>query len=141
MGRSRQPHENGARAPRCAKRPPIEILEGLPREAASDFVFIGSEKGKSIASGALLKLMRNMRPGHVVHGLRASFKTWCSEATAFPRDIVEAALAHKNPNRTESSYDRGDLFTKRVRLMSEWARYCSTVPAEAGGAVVPMRRR
>lgn len=119
----------------------LAILVGLPREAGNHFVFVGALKGKSLGSSALLQQMRATRPGHVPHGLRASFKTWASEVTAYPRDIVESALAHANPNKTESAYERGDLFSKRVRLMAEWARYCSNVPAEAGGAVVPMRSR
>jgi hypothetical protein len=32
-------------------------------------------------------------------------------------------LAHVNPNKVEASYQRGDLFEKRRRLMGAWADY------------------
>ena len=73
----------------------------------------------------------------MVHGLRSSFSTWARESTAFPADIIEAALAHANPNKTEAAYARGDLLEKRRRLMDAWAAYCCSNPAEAG-AVIPL---
>jgi integrase len=116
----------------------VEIIEVLPREG--DYVFIGSRAGKNLGNGALLDLMRVMRPGFVPHGLRASFKTWTAERTNFPRDVVENSLAHKNPNRTEAAYERGDLLDKRRRLMTEWARFCGSTPAQSGAEVVSIRQ-
>jgi hypothetical protein len=50
------------------------------------------------------------------------------------------ALAHTIGNKVEAAYRRGDLFDKRRRLMSDWAKFCGTSSAKAG-AVVPMRKR
>ena len=61
----------------------------------------------------------------VVHGFRASFKTWATEATAYPRDLVETALAHTIGNKTEASYQRGDALDKRRRMMNQWATYAT----------------
>jgi hypothetical protein len=52
---------------------------------------------------------------------------------------VEKALAHIVADKVEAAYRRGDLFDKRRRLMTEWARYC-TVPA-AKADVLPLRSR
>jgi hypothetical protein len=39
------------------------------------------------------------------------------------REVVEAALAHRLPDKVEAAYARGDLFAKRRRLMEDWAGY------------------
>lgn len=117
----------------------IQILASLPREPGNPFVFVGSQKGKAISNSAMLVLMRTMRPGTVPHGNRSSFKTWASETTAYPSEIVEICLAHAVGNAVERAYTRTDLLEKRRRLMNEWSRYCASVPVEAG-AVVPLRR-
>jgi integrase len=57
----------------------LEILAELPREDGNRFVFVGSQAGKSIGDMAMLDLLRRIRRGVVVHGFRASFKTWSSE--------------------------------------------------------------
>jgi integrase len=73
------------------------------------------------------------------HGFRSSFRTWAAERTGFPREVIEAALAHVVGNKVEAAYQRGDLFDKRRRLMDEWARYCAA--SASGGAVVPIKTR
>jgi integrase len=60
----------------------------------------------------------------VPHGFRSSFRDWCAEATNFPREVAEQALAHANPDRVEAAYFRSDLFEKRRVLMAEWATFC-----------------
>jgi hypothetical protein len=51
--------------------------------------------------------------------------------------VIEHALAHQLRDKAEAAYARGDLFTKRQRLMAEWARFVETMPAK-GGEVVPI---
>jgi len=61
----------------------------------------------------------------VPHGVaRASFRTWVSECTDFPREVAEKALAHLVGDETERAYDRGDLLQKRAKLMDAWAAHC-----------------
>ena len=45
------------------------------------------------------------------------------ERTDHPREVIEAALAHVVPNRTEAAYARSDLFERRRRLMDDWMNY------------------
>jgi integrase len=59
-----------------------------------------------------------------VHGFRSSFRDWAGEATAFPRELAEIALAHHVGGDTERAYARGDLIEKRRDLMEAWARFC-----------------
>ena len=40
-----------------------------------------------------------------------------------PREVIEAALAHQLKDKAEAAYARGDLFTKRRKLMEEWAAF------------------
>jgi integrase len=113
----------------------VEILADLPSDN-SGFVFLGA-RGASISNWAMLELLRGMVPGLTVHGFRSSFSDWARERTAYPRDVVEMALAHAIKDKSEAAYRRGDALDKRRRLMQEWARYCM---APKLGDVVPLRR-
>ena len=57
------------------------------------------------------------------HGFRSSFRDWAAEETDHPREVAEAALAHKVRNQIEAAYRRSDLFERRRRLMDDWAAY------------------
>jgi len=87
---------------------------------------------------AFLTLLRRMWHGDLTaHGMRASFKTWASEETHFPRDVIERSLAHVTGNRAEQAYERGDLFKKRRALMDAWAAFCGR--AETRGKIIERR--
>jgi integrase len=58
------------------------------------------------------------------HGFRSAFRDWAGEASTFPRELAEAALAHIVGDETERAYRRGDALEKRRRLMTAWATYC-----------------
>ena len=54
------------------------------------------------------------------HGFRSSFRTWCAEATDVPREVAEAALAHKTGTTVEQAYRRTDFLEQRRALMERW---------------------
>jgi integrase len=58
-----------------------------------------------------------------VHSFRSTFRDWAEEATAFPREVKESALAHSVENKVERAYRRTDLFEKRRAMMEAWASY------------------
>lgn len=118
----------------------VKILDALPREVESEFVFPGARKGRGLSNMAMLELLRGMRDGITVHGMRSSFRDWAGEATNFPRDLAEAALAHVLSDKTEAAYRRGDALEKRRKLMIAWAGYCAQKPADKGN-VVAIRER
>lgn len=72
---------------------------------------------------AVLKRMN--RSDITVHGFRSTFRDWAGETTVFPREVIEAALAHQLKDKVEAAYARGDLFEKRRNLMSSWAEFLS----------------
>jgi integrase len=127
--KSGRPH----RVPLCARA--VELLAALPREG--DFVFMGRRSGARPYVMALVGLLRRMGHSVTAHGFRASFKTWASERTNYPRELIEAALAHVIGDAAEQAYSRGDLFARRRQLMESWAKYCSDPHVEAD--VLPLR--
>ena len=66
-------------------------------------------------------------------GFRSSFRDWCGDETSFPREIAEAALAHKVGDVIERAYRRADALEKRRAMMQAWADYCDI--KEAGNVL------
>jgi integrase len=120
----------------------VAILKSLPR--ANDYVFPSPRRpGQPIKKNAAAHdiLHRRMgREGVTTHGFRATFRTWAGETTAYPREVIEMALAHRVGDATEQAYARGDLFDRRRRLMDDWAKFCATPAAVTGAKVVAIRR-
>jgi integrase len=117
----------------------IRVLARMQELKSGELVFPGNRNGKPLSNMALLMVLRRMGRGDLTtHGFRSSFRTWAAERTGFPREVVEAALAHVIENKVEAAYQRGDLFEKRRRLMIEWAKYCAR-PRSAEGSIVSLR--
>ena len=93
-------------------------------------VFPGGNGRQPLSNMAFLMLLRRMKlDGLTVHGFRSSFRDWVSERTNFPSEIAEMALAHSVGDKVEAAYRRGDMFDRRRRVMSEWAKFCGTPQA------------
>jgi integrase len=104
----------------------VAILKGCSDYRVSGgFVFPG-KTGAPLSNWAMLELLRGMTNGLTVHGFRSSFSDWARERSAYPRDVVEMALAHSIKDKSEAAYRRGDALDKRRRLMADWSRYCSS---------------
>ena len=88
-----------------------------------DLVFGSDVKpGKPISDMSMTSVLRRMNRNSVtVHGFRSAFRDWAGETTAFPREVIEAALAHRLKDKAEAAYARGDLLDKRRQLMVAWA--------------------
>jgi integrase len=81
---------------------------------------------KPLSDMSLTAVLRKMGRGDVTaHGFRSSFRDWAGETTPFPREVIEAAMAHRLRDRAEAAYARGDLFDKRRELMTAWAEFTS----------------
>jgi integrase len=122
----------------------VSLLRKLPREPGSNpHVFVGPMAGRGLGRHALARVMKRFGRSQTVHGHRATFRSWSAAETNFPREVCERALAHVTGSQTERAYERGDLFTKRRKLMEAWARFCtSPVRAKAkGDVVVPIGAR
>lgn len=106
----------------------------LPEDGKPDpdaLIFAGMRRGTPLSDMSLGAVLKRMGHGDLTaHGTaRSTFRDWAGEATAHPREIIERALAHVLADKTEAAYARGDLFTKRASLMSDWSTYCTKEPA------------
>jgi integrase len=114
----------------------VAILEELAAlrtaaDHASPYVFPGMRPGRPLSSAAMDMLLRRMKVAETVHGFRSTFRDWAGEATATPREVAEAALAHATGDETELAYRRGDALEKRRKLMLAWDRYLAAPAAIA----------
>jgi integrase len=133
----RVPLSDPALAVLDAVRPLALSINGEPDVAAP--VFPGPRRALPMSNMTMLMLLRRMkRDDLTAHGFRSTFSDWAAERTAYPREVVEMALAHTIDNKVEAAYRRGDLFEKRRRLMTDWAHFCE---APSVGEVVPIRQR
>jgi integrase len=116
----------------------VAVLEGVAGKRMSEWVFPGQSPKKPISNMTMTAVMRRMGAGDfTVHGFRSSFRDWAGDATNFPRDVAELALAHKIGDEVEQAYRRGSALTKRRKLMEAWASFVSTPK----GDVVQMRAK
>jgi integrase len=117
----------------------IRLLRARPQENLDDLIFPSSRNGRQLSDMAMTATVRRLQVAAVPHGLaRATFKTWATECTSFPREVIEMALAHTLVNKTEEAYWRGDLFEKRVKVMRAWAEFLDQ-PSHAT-SVSPIRK-
>lgn len=130
--KARRPH----RVPLSA--PAVALLRTLKAQRLNDFVFAGMKKDKPLSNMACLALLERMGQASItVHGFRSTFRDWAYEQTNFPREIVEAALAHTLKDKAEAAYRRGEALEKRAALMGAWASFCAVTKS---GEVHPIQR-
>jgi integrase len=100
----------------------LEQIHGMFGLEPDDLVFPGING--MMSDGTLAKALRTSGGGQfTVHGFRSSFRDWAAE-NGFADSWAEAALAHTNPNRTESAYRRTTFFEqRRDSLMPAWAAF------------------
>lgn len=105
----------------------LALLRALPRHEDSDLIFFTIRDGKpqALSNMAMLELLRGMRPGITVHGMRSTFRDWAGESTSHPREVIEHALAHHIADQAEAAYARGTLLERRRVLMRDWSNYCA----------------
>lgn len=102
-------------------------------------------KGTTRSNMMIAMLLRRMSYGHVTtHGFRSTFRDWAGDATSFPREIIEQALAHTIQNKAERAYRRGTALERRREVMDAWAEYLSKPIADkaerqssSGQSIVP----
>jgi integrase len=130
--KSKRPH----RVPLSAAA--VTVLESVKGRDRT-YVFPGHKCNSHLSNAAMMQVLKRLnQAGITVHGFRSTFRDWCAESTNYPAHVAEMALAHTLRDKTEAAYRRGDLFEKRTRLMTAWARYCSKPATPA--AVVPIRQ-
>jgi integrase len=127
--KSRREH----RVPLCRRA--LAILERM-RVHGTVWCFPGQKHGQHISNMTMLKLLRDMGVVATVHGFRSTFRDWAGDCTSYPREIIEAALAHSVGDKTEAAYRRGDALDRRRALMAAWEMFCEP---EAAANVIRLR--
>lgn len=112
--------------PLCARALAI-LKEVMPKDIAPDaYVFAGQwsrDHMKPLGMNAVLDALQSTYKDMTTHGCRSSFRDWCGDETMYPREVAEAALAHKVGDDVEAAYRRGTALKKRRELMEAWGRY------------------
>jgi integrase len=107
----------------------LEILEAV-RGLDTELVFPSDKRSqggyaKPQSDHVFASLLERMeRTDFTVHGLRSTFRDWCSEYAHAEREVAEAALAHAFGDKVERAYARSDMFDRRKELMERWERFC-----------------
>jgi integrase len=118
----------------------VAVVEKAGKSRRSDFVFPGPGKDRPLSTNAFRALLIRLGDDVTPHGFRSSFRDWAGEASTFPRELAEAALAHNVGDATERAYRRGDALEKRRKLMVAWAAFVTGTPvAKSDNNVSPMR--
>ncbi|MDF1856493.1 integrase arm-type DNA-binding domain-containing protein [Pseudooceanicola sp.] len=109
-----------------------------PRRGDDTLAFESETKpGKPISDMSMTAVLRRMGRNKItVHGFRSTFRDWAGETTGFPREVIEAALAHGIKDKAEAAYARSDLFDKRRDLMDAWSRVACQREAGANAVVL-----
>ncbi|MEQ8441428.1 MAG: integrase arm-type DNA-binding domain-containing protein [Alphaproteobacteria bacterium] len=92
-------------------------------DSGTELLFPGERDRKSLSDMSLSMPIRRANLPVTVHGFRSGFRDWCGEATTFPRELAERALAHVVRDAVEAAYARSDLLERRVEVMESWGRF------------------
>lgn len=114
----------------------LAMLRKLPRIVGTDLI-LPSAKNTILSDMTMSSVLRRMGQTVTAHGFRSTFRDWAGETTAYPREVIEHALAHQLKDKAEAAYARGTLFDKRRRLMADWAKHCATTATVAN--ITPIR--
>ena len=100
------------------------LTEARSLNHGSPFIFPSpANDGETMSKRTLLQALRYVKQSHktTVHAFRKSFRTWASDNTDAPWDVLETCLAHSIGSKVERIYDRAELVEKRRPLMQAWA--------------------
>jgi integrase len=93
-------------------RPLALKRDGQPDPSAP--VFPGPRRALPMSNVTMLMLLRRTKRNDLtVHGFRSTFSDWAAERTAYPREVVEMALAHAVDNKVEAAWPIGAAIYSR----------------------------
>ena len=120
------------RVPHTVPLPPhmVALFNAQPR-GTSDFVFgVLSDSHLRDAMRAVEdkagRIWVDKQTGKraTIHGFRASFSTWATDAGYDPV-LGDVALAHAQGTEVSRRYQRSDMIERRRALMTAWAAHCA----------------
>ena len=102
----------------------LDVLDQAKALGGGKGIVFPGKSGRRLGDATLSLLLRRLGVRCVPHGMRSSFRDWCSES-GVPREVAEACLAHVVKNKVEAAYARSDLLERRREVMQAWAEYIS----------------
>lgn len=106
----------------------VRVLDQARRHSSFNGLLFPGRGGGPLGHASIGTLFQRLDIGGTPHGMRSSFRDWCSES-GVPCEIAERALAHVVKGATESAYARSDLLERRRELMQRWADYITSPKA------------
>ena len=110
------------RVPLCAGA--LTLLSTMQEEVGNDGLIFPGRTGRPLSNATMDAVFDRLGVRATPHGLRSTFRDWAGDCTAFPREVAEAALAHRTGDAVELAYRRGDALAKRREMMEAWGTYC-----------------
>ncbi len=106
-------------------RQALAIIEDIwPLSDCAELVFPSvRSQHRPLSEAAFNSALRRMGYGKdevTAHGFRVTASTILN-ARGFDPDVIEAVLAHQDPNAIRRAYNRATYWKQRVKLMQEWA--------------------
>lgn len=111
----------------------LALLKALPRLEDTNLIFPGAKAQTALSDASLGAVIKRLNEPPVwlddrgqpvvPHGFRSTFRIWAAEATEYPREVAEHALAHQLPDKVEAAYQRGTMLPRRIALMNDWAAF------------------
>jgi integrase len=101
----------------------MEIVKEARALAPDNPLLFPGRRGRPLSDMAFSMILRESGVDAVPHGLRSTFRDWCTEIDKCREPVSEAALAHA-VRGVEGAYRRSDYLAERTELMQRWASYC-----------------
>ena len=114
----------------------LQIIRECAATSDDDFIFPGQRPGRPLSNRAVELTMKKLTADATLHGFRSSFRDWVGDATRYPRELAESALAHAVGDQTEAAYRRSDALERRREMMIAWANFID----RTGGDVLQFPR-
>ena len=100
----------------------LEVLaEARSVGSGEGLAFPSPTTARALTNESFPKLTRELAIDGTPHGMRAAFRSWCSD-TGVPRDLAEMCLGHAVKG-VEGAYQRSDMLDRRRPLMKAWAEH------------------
>ena len=122
-------------------RQAVAVLRDLQKHTGERvYVFPGLRDWRKPMSEAAVSAALNAmgyKNIHTWHGYRATGRTILRQVLKFPKDVIEAQLAHTGQITHGGAYDRATHFEEREVMLEVWADYLDKLAA--GAEVIPFR--
>jgi len=112
----------------------IAILKEIePYTNDSMFIFPSSlGRSKALSENTLNTALKRVGFGDeiVSHGFRSMFSTLAYESGKFRGEVIEALLAHKDPNEIRRAYNRANYEDEKREIITWWGDFLEVVENE-----------